>query len=97
MSMMDLLGQMGQQGAPPQGAPQGPPPEQPDQGSHEDEIRQILDMVRAAAQNADDEQETLTWEKVSTMVQQILAAQEKQDQDMMQGKMSPAALRRALG
>lgn len=102
MSIMDILGgaQPPQQGMPsqaPQGPPQGPPAEGPDAGDHSGLLRDILDMVRQAAQQADDEQEALTLEKVSTMMQQILAQQEKQDQELMQGKMNPAALRRALG
>lgn len=98
---MDILGgaQPPQQGMPqgPPQAPQGPPAEGPDAGDHSGLLRDILDMVRQAAQQADDEQEALTLEKVSTMMQQILAQQEKQDQELMQGKMNPAALRRALG
>ena len=99
MSMMDLIGQMGGQQGTPQGLPpEGPPPEGPEEsGSHADMIRDILNAAREAAQVADDEQEALTWEKITTMIQQILAQQEKQDQDMMQGKISPAALRRAIG
>lgn len=100
MSIMDLLASAGSQPGVGQGAP-GPPPAEaapaPDAGDHDSLVRDILDAVRLAANNAESEQETLAWEKVSTMIQQILAQTEKQDQDMMGGKLPPGALQRALG
>lgn len=99
MSIMDLLASAGQQGVG-GGAPGALPADMapaPDTGDHDSLVRDILDAVRMAANNAESEQETLAWEKVSTMIQQILAQVEKQDQDMLGGKLPPGALQRALG
>lgn len=93
MSLMDILGG-GQPPQPGMGAQPEGPPEQG--GGHSEIITEILDMVRQAAQAADDEQEALTWEKIGTMIQSIKAAQEKQDREMLQGKMPPGALQRVL-
>lgn len=92
MSIMDMLAQA----APPQPQPQL----EPETGGGQDHstfIRDILEQVRQAAAEADDDQESLTWEKISTLIQGILAAQQKQDQDMLQGKLPPGALQRVLG
>lgn len=99
MSIMDMLAEagVGGTGGPPTLPDDAGAPPAPDAADHATMIRDILDQVRMAAQSADDEQESLVWERISTMVQQILASQEKQDQDLMQGRLSPAALRRALG
>lgn len=89
MSMMDiqsLLGGMNQQ------QPQAEPDE-----PRSDTIRGILEDCRAAAQTADDEQEALTWEKITTLIQQLLVEQQKQDEQLRSGTANPSALRRALG
>lgn len=89
----ELLAMLAQQG----GGPQGPPPGPQDQGgSHSDQIRELLDLAREVAANADDDIEAATLEKVTTMLAQILADQQKQDQGLVQGKMDPRALTRAL-
>lgn len=94
MSIMDMLAQA----APPQPQPQlEPEPGDGDGQDHSTFIRDILEQVRQAAAEADDDQESLTWEKISTLIQGILAAQQKQDQDMLQGKLPPGALQRVLG
>lgn len=101
-----LLAQAGGgQGGPPPGGPADVPtpgdtPDPSAQGGggadHGQAIRDILDQVRAAAQSSDDQEESLTWEKISTLIQQILAKQQKQDQELLQGKLPPQAMIRAL-
>lgn len=60
-------------------------------------IRQALDLVRQYAQQEESEQGTLDAEKITTLLQQILAMEEKELDDAMQGKASPRMLRSAYG
>jgi hypothetical protein len=62
-----------------------------------DLLRQALDAVREFASNPDiDESETLQAEQVTTLIQKLLAAREKEERDLLGGKMSVGALGRAL-
>ena len=83
-----LLGGGG--GAPP--APEAPAPEQ---GDTTDLIRQALELVRQYAQAEESEQNTLDAEKITSLLQGILASEEKELEDAMQGKASPRVLRKA--
>lgn len=60
-------------------------------------IRQALDLVRQYAQQEESEQGTLDAEKITTLLQQILAMEEKELDEAMQGKASPRLLRSAYG
>lgn len=77
----------------------GQPAEEPGQGGGEalELIRQALDLVRQYAQQEESEQGTLDAEKITTLLQQILAMEEKELDDAMQGKASPKMLRSAYG
>lgn len=60
------------------------------------DARQIIDAVRAFAEaNGMTEQERLTVEKITTLLQQLAADREKEEQGMLGGKMSPGAMQRA--
>lgn len=87
--LMALLGGGG--GAP---APEAPAPEG---GDASELIRQALELVRQYAQQEESEQGTLDAEKITTLLQQILAMEEKELDDAMQGKASPKMLRNAYG
>lgn len=85
-----LAAMMGQQ-SPPQ-EDQGPP--QAD--NPEDYLRQALDLVREYAQEHQvDDELTLKAEKITTLIQEILAGSFKEKQDALGGKMSPRVLQQA--
>ena len=71
----------------------GPAPE--GDGDAADLIRQALELVRQYAAQEQSEQGTLDAEKITTLLQQILANEEKELEDAMQGKASPRMLRSA--
>lgn len=77
----------------------GQPAEEPAQegGSALDLIRDALELVRQYAQQEQSEQNTLDAEKITTLLQGLLAAEEKEMDDAMQGKASPRVLRQAYG
>lgn len=92
-------GPSGPPGAPPQGPPDSAPPgEQQDTGGgdHAQMIKDLLDLARQVAQSADDAAEAKTLEQVTSLLAGILAAQQKQQHDLLQGKMPPAAMVKAL-
>jgi antitoxin component HigA of HigAB toxin-antitoxin module len=60
-------------------------------------IRQALELVRQYAAQEESESGTLDAEKISSLLQQILANEEKEMEDAMQGKASPKMLRSAYG
>jgi hypothetical protein len=82
MSMMDQTGM-----APPQG--QG--------DSYDSGLRDLLDLARQLAQQADSDQEQMQLEQVTSLIAKLLATHEKEHQDMLGGKASPGMLARALG
>jgi hypothetical protein len=57
----------------------------------------LLDGARALIPKIDSEQDRLMLEKVTTMLQQIKASEEKEQEGMLQGKASPRQMRRAYG
>jgi hypothetical protein len=62
-----------------------------------DLLRQALDSVRQFSANPDiDDTETLQAEKITTLIQQLLAGREKNSREMLQGKMPAGALQQAL-
>lgn len=93
--LMALLQAAQQQEAPsPAGFP-GPAPEQAggDAGPA-DVLRQILQLCDRYRQVEQDDVDLLEIEKISTQVQALLAAQAREQDDLLQGKASPRALRR---
>lgn len=58
-------------------------------------LKQMLDLADEYRQQEEDEVDLLAIEKVRTLVQQLLANNQKMSDDLMQGKASPAALRKA--
>lgn len=101
MSMMMPPGDQFAAGPPGlQGGPFAAPPEEglEEAGGDPAELyRQILDLLAQARQSEDSEQDRLSLEKVSTLIQQLLADEEKEEDEAMAGKMSPSLLRRAYG
>lgn len=83
MSMMEMMEQ--------------PFSESEEGGDGASKIKEIISMVRAYAEQENDEENILTAEKITTMLQQILAAEQKDAEGMLQGKVSPKALRKAYG
>lgn len=77
-------------GAPPQ--QQGPPA--PADG--QELLRQAIQVVRQYIESEQDDEDKLAGEKVTSLLQQILAKQAKEQDDLLQGKMSPRGLRQAL-
>jgi hypothetical protein len=55
----------------------------------------LIDGVRALIGKLDSEQNKLKLEKVTTLLQEIRAADEQEEEGMMQGKPSPRMIRRA--
>lgn len=96
MSMMDLMGQAPGMGQAPPEQPFSPAPAPGSEGKEgASRIKEIIALVRDYANAEDDEENILTAEKITTMLQQILASEQKEQDGMMQGKVSPRALRKA--
>ena len=57
-------------------------------------LRDLLNEIRM---NEQDEQDLLDLEKIGTIVQGLLARNQKEAQDAMQGKLSPRMLSQAYG
>jgi hypothetical protein len=91
----DLMA-MAQQGAPP--AP-GPSPLHggAGQGDADSALRDAIDSLTLAAQAATDEQDAKVILTCITQLQGILAANQQQQDQMLQGKATPAAVRKASG
>lgn len=94
---------------PPQGAPPMPPeafasmagdgqeaPAPEGGGPISDLLRQMLSLARQYKDQEQSEQNILLIEQVTTQVQKILANEEKEADDLLQGKMSPSAVRSAV-
>jgi len=79
----ELLGQM-------MGAEE--PPEEPQDPAGI--LREILDLAGLYRDQESDEQNLLLVEKLRTIAQQILANEQKEADGMLQGKLSPSAVRR---
>ena len=66
-------------------------------GSLDEILTSALELFSQARQVADTENERLTIEKITTMIQQVLAQNEKEEQDALAGKLSPRIMSRAYG
>jgi hypothetical protein len=84
---------------PSQLGPQGPPSAPQAQGGGDGValLKQAIDTIRQYQGGEKDEEDLLTAEKITTLIQQLLAKQQKELDGLLQGKADPAALRGALG
>lgn len=85
-------------GAPPAGPPAGPPPEAappPSAGDNVASLQTALEDLMSYIDGEDDELHIQTALQCLAKLQSILADEQKQSDDMLQGKSSPRALRRA--
>lgn len=82
----------GEQGGMASGAPMGG--NGPDSGEF---ARSMLDLINEWRQVEQDDEDLLLIEKISTMVQQLLARNQKESMDAMQGKLSPRLMSQAYG
>ena len=60
-------------------------------------MRQAIATVRQYIDSEQDDEDKMAGEKVTSLLQQILAKQQKEQDGLLQGKMSPGAIRGALG
>jgi len=61
-------------------------------------LREALENIRAFNANPDvDEVETEQGEKITSLIQSILAGVQKDEEGLMQGKMTPRAMSRSYG
>lgn len=75
------------------GAPQTEPEAAPASGP--DILRQMLQSAAAYRDSEDDDEDLMEIEKVTSLIQGLLAKQAKEQDDMLMGKVTPRALRRA--
>jgi hypothetical protein len=76
------------------GAPPAMPEPPESSESPSDVIREMLQLADLYRTVEQDDEDLLTMEKARTLLQQLLAAQQKQQDELVQGKASPQALRR---
>ena len=82
------------------GAPAGPPPGPPQGGSEAEPIRILKQMISLANQYLGvepDEEDKATMAKLLATLQQYLAKDQKDQDQMLGGLASPRGLRKALG
>ena len=92
-----LLG--GGMGGPPdqiQVAGPAPAEEEEAPSAPSDILRDMLALAQQFRDGEEDDEDLLQIEKVTTLIQQLLANNQKEADGMMQGKMSPRGLRKAL-
>lgn len=98
------IGGMGMGGAPPgMGAPppdpasNGPPPDPAaaSGGSTSEILQQMIDLAKSYLDTEQDQEDLHTMTKVLAQLQSYLAREQKEEDGMMQGKMSPKAMRSA--
>jgi hypothetical protein len=85
--LMALLGGGGQPPSEEESAPELP--------SGPDAIRQMIELAGSYQSSEQDEEDLLAIEKARTILQQLLAKQQKEQDGLLQGKATPGALRRA--
>lgn len=79
------------------GGGQPPVPEQSEGSGPLDILRAALAKVREYIQQENDEANILEAEKVTTVLQKLLADEQKEKDDAMMGKASPRLLRNTYG
>lgn len=80
----------------------GGPPDQgqdPSQGSGDplDILSQMLDLADQYRSAEPDEEDRLEMEKARTLLQNLLAKDQKEQDGMMQGKVTPRGVRKSMG
>jgi hypothetical protein len=93
---LSALSQMG--GPPPQD--QGAPPDDTGGGGEDDSVsilQQMLELADHYRQVQPDEEDKASMEQARTLLQSLLAKDQKEKDGLLQGKASPGALRRVLG
>lgn len=97
--MMPDLQALAQMGGPPDAG--GPPPGGPDDESTEqgaiDILKQMLELADQYRGVEPDEEDKASMEQARTLLQNLLAKDQKEKDGLLQGKASPGALRRVLG
>ena len=97
----EMMAQMGPQMAPQMGpemmGPEMMGPESEEMGSASAILEEILNLADQYRQQEGSQQNLLLVEKLRTIAQQILANEEKELDGAMQGKLSPASIRRFSG
>jgi hypothetical protein len=68
-----------------------------DGGDSEDFARSMLELINEWRQVESDEEDLLMIEQVSTLVQKLLARNQKESLEAMQGKLSPRMMSQAYG
>ena len=59
-------------------------------------LRDAIDVIREYLSVEQDDEDKAVAEQVTTLIQKLLAKQQKEQDGLLQGKMSPGAVRRAL-
>lgn len=67
----------------------------PEQGV--DILREMISLASAYAEVEQDDEDLLAIEKVRTLIQQLLARNQKESDQLLSGQMNPRALRKAVG
>lgn len=75
------------------------PPDQPDQGGGDSVsiLEQMLQLADQYRQVEPDQEDKSVMEQARTLLQNLLAKDQKDKDGLLQGKTSPGALRRVLG
>lgn len=74
-----------------------PSPAPPTDSDGLDLLREAINLVRLYIAQEADEQRKLSAAEVASKLQRILAEDERQQDDLLRGKLSPRAIRNALG
>jgi hypothetical protein len=85
-----MLPEQSMMGGPPM---MGSPPEEP-AAAPADIIREMLELADSYRRVEQDDEDLLAMEQARTLLQKLLAAQQRQLDGLQQGKAEPAALRR---
>ena len=80
------------------GPPGGPDsPDAPGAGDPVEILKQMLDLADQYRQAEPDEADKSSMEQARTLLQKLLAKDQQEKDGLLQGKMPPSAMRRALG
>lgn len=60
-------------------------------------LKEMLDLAHVYRQVEPDEEDRLVMEEVTSIVQKLLANLQREQDGLMQGKVTPKSLRRAMG
>jgi hypothetical protein len=78
--------------------PGAPPASYPEESEDPtDLLRQILDLAAEYREVEPDEEDRLAIERVTTLVQQLIARNQKESDQALSGQLNPRTLRKAFG